>query len=124
MPTTHKKYAARTAEISVSVKRLAFGRVIALDGGWGIIISCGRPPLVLDVPLTNPGSIVIAIVATLIFVVIVVVIIVIVIIAFVVIVVVIIVIVVMIVVIIVIVIAARVTNAGSRRASDAGSGRC
>ena len=117
MPTTHKKYAARTAEISVSVKRLAFGRVIALEGGWGIVISCGRPPLFLDAPLTNPGSIVIAIVATLVFVVIIVMIVVIV--AFVVI----IVIVVMIVVIIVIVIAARVTNAGSRRASDAGSGR-
>jgi hypothetical protein len=75
-----------------------------------MVSACGRPTVFIATPPTNPGSIVIAIVATLIFVVIVIVIIVI--------------IVVVVVVVVIVVIAAGVTNARSRRTSDAGSRRC
>ena len=37
IPTTHKPYAARTAAMSVSDKRLAVGRFKATDGGCGLI---------------------------------------------------------------------------------------
>jgi hypothetical protein len=78
-----------------------------------MLSTCGRPTVFITAPPTNPGSIVIAIVATLIFVVIVIVIIVI-----------IIIVIIVIIVVVIVVIAAGVTNARSRRTSDAGSRRC
>jgi Flp pilus assembly protein TadB len=83
-----------------------------------MLSTCGRPTVFITAPPTNPGSIVIAIVATLIFVVIVIVIIVIIVIIIV------IIVIIVVVIVVIVVIAAGVTNARSRRTSDAGSRRC